>query len=110
MRSGTLRHRVEIQVQTDTSDGMGGFTNTWNEAFGMSSVPAAIWPLKAAERMDAMKLELQITHKIRVRYRPEITSKMRIYWRDRDRTFNIVSMLNPDERNIMLEIMAVEEV
>ena len=110
MRAGTLRHRVEIQVQTDVADGGGGFTQTCNEAYGMSSVPAAIWPLKAAERLDAMKLELQITHKIRVRYRPEITSKMRIYWRDRDRTFNIISLINPDERNIMLEIMAVEQI
>ena len=76
----------------------------------MSSVPAAIWPSKSNERLEAMKLGLKVTHKIRVRYRQEITAKMRIYWRDRDRTFNIISLINPDERNIMLEMMAEEEV
>ena len=108
MRAGSLRHRIEIQIQTDTTDGMGGFTTSWIAAFGMNSVPAAIWPLKSQEKMDAMKLETQITHKIRVRYRSEITTKMRISWKGR--TFNIISLINPDERNIMLEIMAAEEI
>ncbi|MFH2075422.1 MAG: phage head closure protein [Pseudomonadota bacterium] len=109
MRAGELRHIVAIQAQTDTSDGMGGFTTTWADVSGMSSVPAAIWPLKAAERIDAMKLEHQVTHKIRIRYRAGITTKHRINWSDKSRVFNIVGIINPDERNIMLEMLATEE-
>uniref|UniRef100_A0A6M3K9C6 Putative head-tail joining protein n=1 Tax=viral metagenome TaxID=1070528 RepID=A0A6M3K9C6_9ZZZZ len=109
MRSGQLRHMIAIQEQTDTADGMGGYTTAWADVSGMSSVPAAIWPLKSAERIDAMKLEHEVTHRIRIRYRSGVTTKMRIYWSDKTKTFNIVSIINPDERNIMLEMLATEE-
>ena len=110
MRAGALRHRIAIETQTDTDDGMGGFTTTWGTFQGMSRTPAAIWPLKSKERLDSMKLENLITHKIRIRYRSGITTKHRINWADRSRVFNIISIINPDERNIMLEMLATEDV
>ena len=67
IRAGTLRKRVSIQEQTDVSDGMGGYTTSWSAVSGMDSVPAAIWPMRSKERLDTMKLELEITHKIRIR-------------------------------------------
>jgi len=111
MRAGELRHRVAIQEQTDTTDGMGGFTTAWAAVAGMSSLPAAIWPLKSKERLENLKLESEVTHRIRIRYVSGVTSKMRVYWAEKSRTFNIIGTpINPDERNIMLEMMATEEV
>jgi SPP1 family predicted phage head-tail adaptor len=109
MRSGELRHTVAIQEQTDTPDGMGGYTTAWANVTGMGAVPAAIWPLKSVEKIEAMKLEHTVTHKIRIRYRSGISTKNRIYWSDKSRVFNIISILNRDERNIMLEMWANEE-
>ena len=109
MRAGNLRHTIAIQEETQTSDGMGGYTTSWSDVSGMGSVPAAVWPLKATERLDAMKLEHQLTHRIRIRYRSGIDASMRIYWSDKSKTFNIISIINPDERNIMLEFLATEE-
>jgi len=54
-----------------------------------------------------MKQELEITHKIRIRYRSGMTSKNRIKFGSR--YFNITSILNPDERNIMIDMFAVED-
>ena len=105
MRAGTLRHRITIQEQTDTADGMGGFSTTWTDLFDMR---AAIWPLSAKESLDAMKLELVVTHKIRIRYRSGITAKNRIKFGSR--IFNIISLINPDERNRILDILATEEI
>lgn len=105
MRAGQLRHTISIQEQTDTADGMGGFTTAWADSY---KCKAAIWPLSARESLDAMKLELVVTHKIRIRYRSGITAKNRILFGSR--TFNIVSIINNDERNISLDIMATEDI
>lgn len=107
MRAGQLRHRIAIQESTDTPDGAGGFTSSWADISGMESVPAAIWPLSSKESLDSMKLELSVTHKIRIRYRSGITAKNRIKFGSR--YFNIISLINPDERNRILDILAIED-
>lgn len=105
MRSGTLRHRIIIQGSTEVEDGMGGFATVWADKLEMW---VAIWPLTAKERLDAMKLELQLTHKIRGRYRSEIMAKDRIKFGTR--IFNIVSLINKDERNVQLDMLALEDI
>lgn len=110
MRAGQLRHTIAIQEATEAADGMGGSSVTWANVSGMGKVPASIWSLKAMERLDAMKLEHQVTHRVRIRYRSGITAKMRVNWSDKSKTFNIIGFVNPDERNIMLELLCLEEV
>lgn len=113
IRSGDLRHKVTIQEKTQTADGMGGFTETWSDLY---PTRAAIWPMKAAEVLDASKLEHQVNHRIRIRHPRsfEITADMRVNWYDHvaksDKYFNIISIINPDKRNVMLELLCVEEV
>jgi len=108
LRAGNLRHRIAIQTETSVSDGMGGFTLSWANVENMGSVPAAIWPLSAKENLDAMKLEQQITHKIRIRYQSGITSKNRIVFGSR--TFNIISILNYEERNRSFDLLCLEDI
>lgn len=108
MKAGTLRHRITIQERTETRDAIGGFSETWATLSGNASVPAAIWPIKSAEALDAQKLENQVTHRIRIRYRSGITTKHRIVFGSR--TFQIVSLMNPDERNIMLDMLTTEDI
>jgi SPP1 family predicted phage head-tail adaptor len=110
LRAGELRHRIAIQEVTETPDGMGGFTTSWANVSGMGSVPAAIWPLRGAERLDSLKMEFQNTRRIRIRYRSGITTKMRVYWTAESKTFNIIDISRPDERNIYLELLCTEEV
>lgn len=112
MRSGDLKHSIVIQEKTQTEDGMGGFSETWSDLLPWR---AAIWPLRANERLDSLKLELQVDHKIRIRHpKISITADMRIKWLDHitntNRYFNIVSIINPDKRNLLLDILATEEI
>jgi len=108
LRAGFLRHRVDVQEQTDTPDGMGGFTTSWASVSGMGSVPAAIWPLSSKEQLDAMKLESVITNKIRIRYRSGITSKNRMVFGSR--IFNIKGApINADEKNKTLDFLVTED-
>lgn len=112
MRSGDLRHVITIQEKAEVDDGMGGFILTWSDLYPCR---AAIWPLKATERLDADKLELRVDHRIRIRHPKtiNITADMRIKWHDHvagiDKYFNIVSIINPDKRNVMLEMICLEE-
>lgn len=113
IRSGDLRHKITIQEKTQTADGMGGFSETWADLY---PTRAGIWPMKASEVLDSLKLEHRVDHRIRIRHPRtfEITSDMRIKWHDQvaksDKYFNIISIINPDKRNVLLELLCVEEV
>ena len=104
MRAGSLRHRITIQEQTETVDAIGGYSASWSD---YHECWAAVWPIKSVETSDAMKLENQITHQIRIRYVSGITTKHRIIFGSR--TFQIVSARNWEERNIYIDLMTTEE-
>ena len=105
MRSGELNKYITIQHPTKASDGMGNFTETWTDA---ASVWAAIWPISANELVRSMQQTMEITHRIRIRYR----SAFRPDWRIKfgNRYFNIVSKINPNEKNELLDLMCKEAI
>lgn len=113
MRSGDLRHKIIIQEKTGVSDGLGGEIYTWSDLY---PTRASIWPMKASETLDAMKLELKVDHRIRIRHPRtiNITADMRVKWLDHvtneNKYFNIFSIINMDKRNVMLELLCWEEV
>lgn len=109
--AGSLNNKITFQPRTETSDGLGpGGTVTWSDN-GAVTTKGAIWPLKAAERIEGMRTKHNITHRIRVRYRSSIVPTMRIkYYRNGvTRYFEIVSIINIGERNRVLEILAEEK-
>ena len=108
MRAGNLRHRLTIQKPTEVSDGMGGVTTTWST---LITIWGGIWPLRGHEYMSAMQTTSEVTHKIRIRQLPtnkrsDFSSKCRILFGSR--YFEIESIINPDERDIYLELMCKE--
>jgi len=103
MEIGPLNKRVILQSKTQTADDMGGFTTVWNNA---ATVWAAIWPTSARELTQSMQTDMVITHRIRIRYRSSFIPSYRIKFGNR--YFNIVSIINPNERNEWLDIMAKE--
>ena len=100
---GDLNKRIEIQAATKASDLMGSFTETWGT---IATVWAAIWPLSATETVQSMQTGMTISHRIRIRYR----STFLPFWRLKfgNRYFNIVSILNPNEKNEYLDLMCKE--
>ena len=108
MKAGRLRHIISIQESTPTPDGTGGFTIAWTNVSEMAEVPASVWPLKSLETLDAMKVELDNLYTIRIRYQPGITTKMRIYWVDESKTFDIISMTDKDMKHNEIEFVAKE--
>ena len=104
MKAGSLRHKITIETPSETSDGLGGMTTTWNT---LKSIWAAVMPLRGQEYIGAMQTTSEISHRVRIRYMSGVTPKQRIKWGDR--YFDIESVLNPSERNIMLELMCIEQ-
>jgi len=107
MRAGQLRHTVEFQATNSTGDGFGGYVQDWTAASGLSSVRVAVYPVTAKERLNAMKPEMTITHKVQLRYRSGITGAMRIKYGSR--YLYIDSIINADERNRRLELLCTEQ-
>ena len=103
MKIAEMRHRVKIQRQVQTADGVGGFTHTW-ETF--KDVSAAIWPVSSKEIRENMRTATLVTHNFRVRYTAGILAEMRILYKSR--VFEINLPINFEERNIWLDLVCYE--
>lgn len=104
MRTGELNKQVTWQYETKVSDGMGGYTASMVDA---CTVWAAIWPVSAKEIVQAGQPAMEITHRIRLRFRKPFSPA----WRGKygERYFNIVSIVNPKEANEWLDVLCKEE-
>jgi SPP1 family predicted phage head-tail adaptor len=103
MRIGDLNKRVVLQRATSVADGMGGTTDTWTD---QSEVWAAIWPTSASELVAANATTMVITHRVRIRYRDDIRPTWRV--RYGERYFAIVSVVNPNENGVILDLLCKE--
>jgi SPP1 family predicted phage head-tail adaptor len=99
----SLRHKVTLQTKTLTTDGQGGSTATWSD---VTTLWCAIEPTKGYERYQAMQMQTPITHKITTRYAASVTTACRLKFGDR--IFNVVEVINTEERNRFLIIKALE--
>jgi SPP1 family predicted phage head-tail adaptor len=104
IRAGELKNRIDLQAPVKVPDGMGGMTQTWLTT--VSSLSAAIWPVNAKELISGGRESTGITHRIRIRYRPNIRPSWRILFNGK--YFNIISIINTNTENKALDIMAKE--
>jgi len=72
----------------------------------MGTLWAQISPLRGNEAASARQINATVTHRIITRYLAGVKARDRFIWGDR--TFEIISVRNIDERNRMLEIDAEE--
>lgn len=105
MRAGMLRHRVQIQQVTETQDSFGAVVQTWGT---VATVWASIEAISGREFFDAAQTNAEITHRIRIRYRPGIAPAMRVV--EGTRTFDIQAVLDPGGRRRELVLMVKEAV
>jgi SPP1 family predicted phage head-tail adaptor len=108
MRAGALRHKIEIQEQVaSTGDSMGAAVSKWSTT-PIATLWAAIWPIRGQEYVAFSQLESKVTHKIIVRYSSSVTITPANRIKYGSRYFDIKSVINPDERNISLQLMCEE--
>ena len=76
---GQMRHRVVVETPTPTSDGDGGYSDSYAAA-GPSPVWASIEPATAAvsEQQVGNRIETAITHVITMRWHTGVTTRTRL--------------------------------
>ncbi len=98
-----LRHRLVLEQIERVSDEGGGFSESW-------AAVATLWcdvrPLAGAETVEADRLAGRVSHEIALRYRAGVVPAMR--FRDGARVFEIVSVIDVDERRRWLKCLCEE--
>lgn len=103
MQAGRLRQRVRIQEPVDAQNGLGEMIRAWST---VATVWAAVEPLRGREFFDAEQVQAEISHRVRLRYRPGVDATMRVLFGSR--VFQIQSVIDVDERRRELQLMCRE--
>lgn len=106
-RKSDFLHPIYFLSKVISSDGLGhGGDVTWTDS-NIHEL-AAIWPLKAKERLEGLKLEHQVTHRVTIHYRTDIRPSMRIISSVDGTIFDIISIINAQYDDQELQILARE--
>lgn len=110
MRSGTLRERVTIQQATTVQDSYGEPIETWVNLASNPTVWANVSSRASGERFisGGEQVMATVSHTVRLRYRSDVTVKMRLIWRT-NRTLYVENVIDPDGRKSDLILMCREE-
>ena len=110
MKAGRLRHWGIIETKSISRNSIGEEIVSWTTNIGTWM---EIRPLRGSNYLASMQLQSAITHSVIMRYQTLANSTeikpgyCRVKYNDRP--FTIQSVINPDERDISLELMCVED-
>lgn len=108
MRAGRLCHRLRLQTRIGAKNSFSETEYSWST---FDTVWAAVEPLSAREQLVAGQNRNETTHRITLRWRSGVLPTMRGVGIDgelADRIFIFGAVLNRDERNRELTVMATE--
>lgn len=105
--SGKLRTRVEVQNRTTARDGYGDALETWGTA---ATVWAEVVPLSGRELWAAQQAQADVTTRVRIRYRSDVTVSPRTRIKIGTRILNVQAAIDIDGRKRLLDLLCVEEV
>lgn len=110
-----LRHRLTLQAEVQTNDGAGGYSKSWQniadiwaEIIPVTAVSSRIISASGKETPFAGQPQAEMSHKILIRYRDDVTPAMRFLFDNR--IFNIRHVANVEEKDEILQILAQEGV
>lgn len=97
-----MRERVAIQSPSEVRSPSGETTLSWG---AFATLWASVDGLSSRDILQAQQSNVVASHKIRIRYRADVTHTCRVVWRGR--TMEIASVV-PREDMTVLEILARE--
>jgi SPP1 family predicted phage head-tail adaptor len=100
---GKLNLRLTLEAPVETPDGAGGVARSYAT---VTTLWASVVPVSAHGSVEAQALGATITHRIRIRYRADVTLRHR--FRYGARTFRVVAVREQHKR--FLDIDAEERV
>lgn len=93
---------LALEAMQSVADGMGGYKEIWSE---VATLWGKIEPISSTPSGQVRPFP-ELTHRIYVRYREDITSDKR--FRKGERIFTLRSVYDPDESKRYLTCLAVE--
>lgn len=109
MNIGELRHRIIFQKLKEETTNENGFPLSDDERWDdFKTVWSAVYPLRGSEFWSAMAVQNENSVKFICRYITNINTDMRILYNSRE--FDIIGIIDVDERHKWLQIMASEVV
>jgi SPP1 family predicted phage head-tail adaptor len=96
-----MRHRVTFERQVRTSDGAGGYTDTW-QSIGGAPRWAMMQPVKSREVHDHARQEARPRNLCVTRYNDSLTEADRVIFRSK--AYNVRDIRNVEFRDLWLEI------
>lgn len=107
MRAGQLRQRVTVKEPVRARDAIGGESITWRE---VAKAWCSIWPLAGRETPQAGQPTATVTYDVRLRKKAATDMKPDYRLEIASRVFQVVSVLNVEERGEQWRCLAVEQV
>lgn len=80
MNAGKFRERVTIQRPVEVRSPSGETTLDWTD---LATVSASILPYSGRDVLQAMQVNMVISHKVTIRHLDGVTPECRILWRGR---------------------------
>lgn len=109
VKAGQLRHICEVWQPADS------FTVKGDDEISYNHIPGddeycSIEPIQGREILFARQVRADVTHKIVMRYRPDISHRTVLLWNDGfvNRLFNLGPAVNTDLRNVLMNFYGVE--
>lgn len=94
IRAGELNERVTIQAPTESRNALGETTLSWSD---FTTRWASVDGVSSREAIFNGKQDVNITHRVRMRFVSGLTQNMRLIWRGR--TLDITSLLEHANRS-----------
>jgi SPP1 family predicted phage head-tail adaptor len=105
MNPGDLKHRLVLEQPVESADGAGGVTRSYAS---VATLWAAVTPVAARTEVAAADRGAEVTHRIVMRFRTDVTTRHRL--RAGTRVFVIASLRDHDGSGRFLDIEAQERV
>lgn len=103
IRAGELVHKIDVQENRGDVDAVGQREDVWGSVI---ELPAKIAPASGAEVVAAGHVSADVTHLVTTRWIDGIVPQMRVV--HAGRVFEIVSVINVDERSRDMLLHCVE--
>lgn len=103
MEAGKLRHRITIKRKLVTRDSFGGETVTLSAG---DAVWASVEPMRGQEFIETQKAGVTVDTRIRIRYRPGLTTDMVVVWGTH--TYDVLAVINVMEARRETQLMVKE--
>ena len=101
---GQLTHRLELQENVSTADGLGGDEVNWTT---LTHLWARVVPVRQSSAQSADHLQGVVSHEVHIRYRDDVRDGMRFL--RQGRILRILSCLDMDEMRRYLTCLCEEE-